>query len=261
MQPQNEIDKFFNDLPKKDVTDANVFNDKAPAGQAAPAPVKDADDEGDVRKNRRHRRIEAELQRERESNIAMAERIKVLSEMDKFAKDTDGLVNPDIAKMFADTPEGKENALRLSQTLRSMKDEAKSEALKEIESRQAQTVREQREYETLIDNELESLEDEHNIDLTSDAPQARKARREFLELVQHLSPKDEDGNVTGYADFGATFEQYQKTSAQVQNIETSNRQKELASRSMQRSGTNNGQSAAPATTPGFRGWQKDYGLN
>lgn len=255
----NEIDKFFDDLPKQDQKVADVFNDKKPEE----APEKEEEvienkeespEEGEPRKNRRHRRIEEQLQKEREANIALAERVKILSEVDKFAKDEG--IDPRIAKMFDGSDIGKENALRLSEVISDMSAKAKEEALQEIEQREARKQEEQKEYESFIDNELESLEDEYNVDLTSDAPSARKARRELLEMVSDLSPKDENGTITGYADFHSTFQVLQKTRTE-QKVDNS-RRAEIASKSMQRSGNNSPQRTD--VTPGFRGWEKDFGL-
>jgi hypothetical protein len=254
MNPQNSVDEFFSKLPDEDKKEADIFDEK-PKETITPAKVDDVDPEKvpESIKDRRHRRLEQRLQAERESNIALTTRLQTLSEMDKFAKEHGDEVHPDIAKMFDSSDTGKENALRLSHALKSMKEEAKNEALKEVEERQTNLVKEQQEYENLIDNELESLEDAHNIDLTSDAPKARKTRREFLELVQQISPKDENGDIVSYADFGSTFDLYVKT--QTEEKTDNSRKQEIASRSMQRSGQTQG--IPQKRSSGFDGWKQD----
>lgn len=260
----SSVDEFFEKLPVEDKQDANIFDEipREDGSQASPNEVKD-DDKGDDPeaapesvKDRRHRRLEQRLQAERESNIALNARLQTLSEMDKFAKDNSD-VDPDIAKIFDSSDAGKENALRFSAVLKRVKDEAKEQAISEIEERDAAAKAEQVKYESQIDNELEALEDSYNVDLTSDAPKARKARRELLEMVQELSPKGDDGTITGYADFDATFRQYQKSSQDTR--QDNSRQKEIAARSMQRSGQSNG--ATTQITRGFDGWKTDYNLN
>ncbi len=255
MNENNTVDEFFKDLPSDDKKDADIFSETKPTEQVETKKEEEAEEtDSDSRKNRRHRRLEEQLQRERESNIALNERLKVLSETERFAKDVE--IDPRIAKMFDSTDVGKENALRLADVLSDMTSKAKEEALREIESEKQKTAQEQREYESLIDSELESLEDAHNVDLTSNSPQARKTRREFLEMVQSLSPKDDDGTITGYADFGSAFEIYQKTKQDTKV--TNPRQREIASKSMQRSSSQT--DTERQVTPGFNGWRKDFGL-
>jgi hypothetical protein len=256
MEPKNnQVDEFFAKLPTEDKEQVDIFDEKKPA-DIVPEKKVDNDDPEKVPesiKDRRHRRLEQRLQEEREANIALNERVKVLSEMDRFTQEVGDAVIPDIAKMFDSSDVGKENALRLSKVIVDTQKRAKEEAIREIEEKQAQVIEEQKSYEALIDSELEFLEDTHNIDLTSDSPKARKARREFLELVQELSPKDENGDITGYADFESTFNVYQKTRTEDKPDNT--RREEIANRSMKRSGP--GSDVPVKRTSGFSGWKTD----
>lgn len=254
MQPQNELDKFFEDLPKGEKKVADVFEDK-PAEEAAPKPGDSEESEG--RKNRRHRRLEEQLRAEKDSNIALNERIKVLSEVEKFSKEHEGEIDPRLARAFGTNDQGKEFSKIITDLLKENTEKAKEEALKEFESREARVETETKGYENFIDSQLENLEDQHDIDLTSNEPAARKARREFLEMVQDLSPKDENGTITGYADFESTFGLYQRVHSE-RSSDTVNKQKDMASRSMQRSGQ--GAQGTPKITPGFDGWRKDFGI-
>lgn len=256
-QKGSSVEEFFKGLPTEDKREQDIFDEKKkeePKTEEAPEKEVDPEEVPDSLKNRQHRRLEQKLQKERESNIALAERVKILSESDRFAEESK--IDPRIAKMFDTSDVGKENALRLHEVMQDMSARAKQEALEEIQNQQVKEREEQKSYEGFIDNELESIEDQYNIDLTSDAPKARKARREFLELVQSLSPKDEDGTITGYADFGSTFEVYQQT--HTEKVDNS-RQKELASKLMQKSG--NSETPTPQITSGFRGWEKDMNIN
>lgn len=257
---QSQVDEFFKQLPDEDKTERDIFDEKKPTVvEPTVDPKKDEDDPEKAPesiKDRRHRRLEARLQQEREANIALNERVKTLSEMDKFTKEVGDEVIGDIAKMFDSSDIGKENALRLSKVIREQSALAKEEAIREFKREQDEAVQEQKKYESLIDNELESLEDQYNIDLTSDAPKARKTRREFLELVSELSPKDESGEITNYADFESTFKVYQKT--QTEDKVDNTRREEIASRSMQRSNSNT--ETVKKITPGFSGWKTDYGV-
>lgn len=267
MEPtkQNTVDQFFNDLPNEDKTPVDIFEKEpaaAPEKAGADAAGTGEDPNGqEPRKNRRHRRLEAQLQSEREANIALNERVKVLSESEKFAKESAGEVDPRIARMFnPDDPIGKQNAIALTQVIREMSETAREDAIKEFETRQESAQREQREYETFIDNEFEYLEEEYGVDLTSDAPAARKARREFIDLVQDISPKDENGELSGFADFDKAFQLYQKTKTESRVNPSTDRRKEIASTSMQKSGQGAGVNSPKPRTPGFRGWMKDYNM-
>ena len=136
------------------------------------------------------------------------------------------------------------------------KEGAREEALREIASLEESSKAEVKKAEEMIDLQLEAIEDAHGIDLTSNTAQATKARTQFLTLVERLSPKDAEGNITDYADFGTAFELYQeKYGEKVDN----SRQKQMASRSMTRSSSSASQKQA--ITPGFDGWKKDFGLD
>ncbi len=256
----NEVDKFFEELPSQDKKVADIFDEKkAPEeGEKKEEEVKveETETESEVRKNRRHRRLEEQLQRERESNIALNERLKVLTEVDKTIKESDGAIDPRLIRVFGTTDEAKEVARHFTEILKETKESAREEVMRDIEARQSKEQEELKGYESFIDSELESLEDQYNVDLTSDSASARKVRKEFLDMVASLSPKGEDGSITGYADFGSTFEIYQKNQPKPDN----SRQKEIASKSMQRSGNNNSGSQN-TITPGFRGWEKDFNIN
>lgn len=110
---------------------------------------------------------------------------------------------------------------------------AKQEAVNEVRSDFQKQIEAEKQYENFIADSLEGIEDEYSIDLTSNAPAAKKARSEFLELVETLSPKDEYGNVKEYADFNATWKLYSTT--RKKESDTVSRQKQLSSRSMTKS--------------------------
>lgn len=238
--PQNEVEKFFDSLPSQDKKIPDTFEQKVNESTFTEK-VNEKNNDGEEvegRKNRAYRRLEEKYQRERESAIALNERLIALAEAreENVNRNYGDNLDPDLIRVFGDSDTGKEVARIFDKKLTETATRAREEALIELEQRQSQGIQEQKEYESLIDSQLESLEDEHNIDLTSNAPQARKARREFLEMVQNLSPKDENGAITGYADFDSVFDVYERTRSQDKSPEMVSRQKEIASRSMQRSG-------------------------
>lgn len=263
--PKSEVDDFFSNLPTEDKQDADIFDEKKEVKEPVAEPEKDedeVDEEGKItRKNRAYRRLEEKYERERESAIALNERVRLLSEQVESIgrRSTTETKSGDMPAEWValyGSSEDAEKAWKLQGTfLNKFKEEARDEAIREFERREEARLSEERQFESFIDSGLESLEDKYNVDLTSDAPKARKARREFLEMVQKLSPKDENGTITGYADFESTFEIYK-----AQKVETpdNSRRKEIASGTMTRPGSE--VQNQPPTTPGFRGWMKDYNL-
>lgn len=274
-QKSNEVEKFFDGLPKADDKEADIFSDKkeeekkpAPEGSTPvepKIPAKDAEggEDNEPRRNRRHRRLEEALEKERQSNIELNRFIRenIGSKNASASQPSSSDMPPEWVALYGDTPEAQKAWKVQEKMLQSYTARAKAEAITEIEERRSKERDEQRQFESFIDTQLENLEDAHDVDLTSDAPAARKARREFLEMVTSLSPKDEDGNITGYADFGSTFDLYKKTKTQTdaKPDETVNKAKEIAGRSMQQS-TQGATQGEQKITPGFRGWHKDYNL-
>ena len=261
---KSAIDTFFEGLPKEDKRPADIFNTNRPADvseKSEGGEKADTSNSGEPHKNRRHRRLEEQLQSEREARLVAEERNKVLSEVDKFAKETGGQIDPRLIRAFGTTDEGKELARIFTDIRAEDREAAKREALKEVEAANVQRRKEEKDYENFITDELENLEDRFSVDLTSDAPAARKARRDFLEVVQNLSPKDEAGTITGFADFETSFDLYQKTKTESkQNNASNERRREISGASMQRPGGGSAENTAPKVTPGFRGWMKDMNL-
>lgn len=250
--PKTEVDEFFDGLNETDNKVADIFEEpKEPEIKEEETPEK-------PRKNREHRRLEKRLDEKDEMLNALNERVIELSK-DKQTSFHSSEMPPEWIALYGTTPEA-EKAWKVQESLlKSVKESATTDALERFRNEQQEERQEQKKFESFIDAELESLEDTFDTDLTSNAPAARKARREFLELVEKLSPKDEEGNVTGYADFESAFEIYKANQSKEKSPEVVSRQKELSTRSMQKPG--NADSVPPKRTPGFFGWAKDLKIN
>lgn len=237
-EDKQEVDKFFEELPSEDKTEADIFDEKpkleAKAEVKIDAEAPEKEEEGDGRKNRRHRRLEEKLQAEREANIALNERIKALSEVAQFQKDyrRDEEIDPDLIKVFGDNDTGKEIARIMEKREEMILSRAEERALERLKAAQEEEEKEVAKYESAIESQIEAIEDKYDVDLTSGTKSANQTRTEFLNLLSALSPKDEEGNITNYADFDSTFEVYQSTKQKPD----ASRNKELASRSNQKSG-------------------------
>ena len=205
------------------------------------------------RKNRHHRRLEQQLERERIARIEAEARANALIE--GMSGKTVSEVDPILTQLYGNEERGKEAALLHQKLLDNAVARAEEKALEKFEAARAESEREVKQFESYIDTELEALEDDHNIDLTSNSPAARKARNEMLELLEKISPKDDNGNITEYADMNGVYEMYQ---LQRSKGGASQRQQEVASRSMAKG--ENSPTPEKKITPGFDGWRKDYGL-
>lgn len=179
-------------------------------------------------KNRHIRRVEEKLQRERESNIAMAARLEALSEAQKFRENPNTASWEEKARRIYgnDKPENEAASNLLIESIREATQSAKTEALDEArkEMRSAREE-EQRESQT-VNSYIEQIEDNFGVDFTSTAS-ARERQQEFRDLWFRLSPKDSAGEVKEYADPFEVFE--------IFNSRQSNPAKDLASRGMVRS--------------------------
>lgn len=120
--------------------------------------------------------------------------------------------------------------------------------LNEIDSRSKREAEEFRKESEFIEESLENLDN-----LTS------KDKKPFLQFVEKISPKDADGEVTDYADFGEAWEIYQSI-RDKQNTPNNSQKKQLAARSMTRSNESVTQEDAYEPGMGFDGIAQKLGF-
>lgn len=149
-----------------------------------------------------------------------------------------------------DTPEKVAVLKDFKKVLGGMEERGAQKAIEQLQSNEKKMREAQEAAEAEAQSELETgfedIESQFNIDLTSNTAQAKKARGEFVDFIKLVAPKDEFGEVKEYPDLVETFKLHQnlkKANAQP------SRAKELASRSMQRSG-----GAADSRPLGGQGW-------
>lgn len=232
-EEKGALDEFAQDFPEVDKQIVDPFEtpkekqEEVPAKEEDPAAPKPKD-------NREARRAKEALQKEREANIALTERVKVLSEVEKFRKgEPDADLHAVLFGGATPTDETKATTERLQKVLEKFTDTAKQSALAEFKREQAEAQKAEREAEDEIDQNLESLEDQFDADFTSNSPAARKARHDLLEIVKKISPKDSEGNIERFGDFTTAYEIYQERKAKPDT----SKQKELAARSLTKSGS------------------------
>jgi hypothetical protein len=240
-EPMSELDKFLGDVNQ--TNDSDIFKlpeqQQPQEGQQQEEGKKkeETPEEGEEgRKNRRHRRLEQQLAESRE-NERVAREAAIAAEARAAGRAETGSESIDarLLRMYGDTPEGKEAARIHQELLTDTHQRARQEAMDEFRAAQAAEAAAERQYADRITSELEALEDEHNVDLTSSSPAATKARNDFLDLIQSVSPKNTDGSLAGFADFGSTFELF-KSRQQAQRTGQSQERRELAARTMEPSG-------------------------
>ncbi len=225
---ENEIDKFVNDLPGSDkifdINDDLKGEVTPPDGQVdTPIDTPDEDKLPFAKNPKVQRFIEKKVKAMLDDQIGQFKPVET--------KVIDNSTNTDVPyewlAMYGDNEDSRKAWKFQSKLMDDYKTRAKDEALAEFRSEQERATAETAQFQSIIEDSLDSIEDEFNVDLTSNSPAAKKARGEYLDLVQRLSPKDGAGNVTSYADFHEVWDIYQASKVAPNN----SRQKELASRS------------------------------
>ena len=216
----SEQSKFLKDLDidKKDVLDTPLTEE---------TPKEETPEDAEFKaKNRRERRLAEQNQHLREEAIALNVRLETITESQKLRETEPAEYLKRIEKLYGNaTPEAKEATELLKEALQGVEESAQKRALEAFEKERGNETEAVRHEEQNLNRILEDVEDDHNIDMSSDD------RKGFLTLLERLSPKDKDGNIIEYADPDATAELFLS-----RKEKTLSRAKELASRSMTRGG-------------------------
>lgn len=247
------MEEFMEDIPVAGEQQQDVLN--APLTQGNESQIVPAKDDAAItpRDNREARRAKAALQAEREANIALNARLETITEQQRFARETNSdNVDENLIRLYGNDEKGLLAAKITQDLLNKTKQEAREEALESFRDEQTKAEQEVATYRNELDGMLEDIEDEYNVDLTSDTPQATRARQGFYAALQKLSPKTQDGTVTDYADPLATWEYFQ-----AQQKPTNTRAQDLGSRSMVRSGASGDSKLEASATERFL---KDAGI-
>ena len=165
------------------------------------------------------------LRRYIEKEIAKATANLSPKEETRFREDVreDGFVKAFETIIGNDTPE-KVNALRmLKDEVEGIRKEARS-AREELQAEKQADLDAERE----LAQGFEDIEDKFDVNFT----QNKKLRSDFVDFIEKIAPKDEQGEIKDYPDFEQTFALFQEINKKPQNV----RNKELASRGMNRGG-------------------------
>jgi hypothetical protein len=240
-------DQFLDDLKadtEKDAFDTTVTEEPEKE-------VEETEEEKEVKhKNREFRRLEKRYQEEREAGIALAERVKVLSEVGKFREEVGDDHLKEVEAIFGtDTAEKLQATNILKKALSGMSEQATQKALEKLEESRDSESQAVRQSEQELDQILERVEDEHGIDMSNETN-----RKGYLTLLERFSSKDDDGNIKEFADADATAEAFLSS-----REKSSSRAKDLASRGMVRSGASSGTDSKLETDSNER-WLRENGI-
>jgi hypothetical protein len=139
--------------------------------------------------------------------------------------------NEMLAQMIGnDTPEKVAMIKRFGNYLDTLKGSAKAEALEEFQSLKNRELEADREAEQELETAFENIEENYDFDFSTTL--GKKTRQEFASFVEKIAPKDQYGDIVDYPDMNSAWETFSELK---KSTGVSNRAKELASRSMQRS--------------------------
>lgn len=111
-------------------------------------------------------------------------------------------------------------------------EQAEERALNRLSAREQEVIKADQEAEEELENAFDNIEQNFDVDITSNSPIAKKTRQEFVAYVERIAPKDQNGDIKDYPDMNAAWEDFSERKKLTQ---APNRAKELASRSMKRS--------------------------
>lgn len=242
----SETEKFLEDL--------EVKPDSILETPIETAPVEESAEEVEQRaKNRRERRLLEKNQQLREEVLMTNARLQGITEAQELRKTTEEADYLKLVdKIYGNaTPEAKEATELLKEALKGVHASARKEALEEaVKTYQSERENESQavaDEEENLDEMMDGLEEDYDADFSNEA-----TRKGFLDLLEKVSPKDRDGNIIEYADPDTTWQLYEQ-----QRTRGSNRAKELASRSMTRSG---GSQESKLTSDATERWLKENGI-
>lgn len=227
-----ELDQFMQDIESDPNETADILNQsllpEEPQAPEVEIEEDDNDDENDFKpKNRRERRLLRKLEQERESAIFLAGKLEAQQES-KQSTGEEAAYLKNIERIYGtNSPEAIEATELLKQAFVGLREEAEQSAIQKFRAQQENESNAVAAAEEELDNIIDDLQDRYDVDLT------KAQQRSYYTLLQRMSPKDAEGNVTSLADPDAVWEIFQEKMA----AKPANPAKALSSRSMVQNGT------------------------
>lgn len=147
-----------------------------------------------------------------------------------------------------DTPEKLMVIKNFKRVLLDREDKGAEKALKFFQNQQEEQQRLYKETEDEFDQGFDSIEDTYNVDISSNTPAAKKMRRDFIDFIGKVAPKNNDGEMLSLPDMVQTFSIFQEVNKKTSP--TTSKAKEISSRSIARSGDSTNVAAT-----GGRSWK------
>lgn len=132
-----------------------------------------------------------------------------------------------------DTPEKLDAIKELKEVLLEREDRGAEKAFERLQAEQQAEAQAEAQADEQLMQGFEAIEEENGVDITSNNPQARKLRVQFIDFIRKVAPKDQDGEIIDFPDLEQTFQVFQST-RQSTPSQTA-RAKDLATKSMARS--------------------------
>ncbi len=240
----NEVDAFLGDINEVPA-DPFAPTVEDPFAAKEKVEVKKEEDEEEVKPLPFHK--DPKVQRYVEKEISRALKDIKPTETERFVRDTSGdedEATEILTRIIGNDTTEKVAAIKdFKKYLGGLEERGAQKALKELQDRQEQETEKDRKAQSELNQGFEDIEETYDVDLTSNAPTARKTRAEFIDYIKRIAPKNEAGEVAAFPDLNAAFEEFQEKKKTVP--QPNSRAKELASRSMARS---NDASNPPANT-------------
>lgn len=146
--------------------------------------------------------------------------------------DTTSVVEAFTAIIGNDTPEKKTALASLERALGNVDQRASQKAVDQLKEIRQQELQEDREAEEALEDAFDEIEENYDVDLTSNNIIAKKTRSEFVTYVERIAPKDRYGDIIDYPDMNAAWETFSELR---KGNQAPSRAKELANRGMTRS--------------------------
>jgi len=109
---------------------------------------------------------------------------------------------------------------------------AEERAFNRLSSEKQKEIESERQAEKELETALDDIEENYDIDITSNDPVAKKTRVDFLKFVERIAPKNRAGEISEYPDMSQAFETFQEMR---KTAKPESRAKDLSARSMSRS--------------------------
>lgn len=242
---ENEVDKFLGNVSetkedpfKKEETDPFKKEEVTPE-----EPVEEVVEEEKSLPFHKDPKVQKFIEKEISKRLASVPP----TEVERFNEETNEADEILTRIIGNDTPEKIRAIKDFKGYLGSLEEKGAQRALQQLQYEQQREVEQDRQAEDELSDGFDNIEQTFNVDLSSNAPIARKMRNEFIDFITRVSPKDEDGQVQSFPDLEETFTLFQELNKKTQ---VPSRAKELASRSMARSSE-----ASSAPVAGDKSWR------